>query len=265
MLPRTYLLALLGLMLFACEKFEKEKEVEQGLPTSPETKPQYDNTNFGVYKGVIIGSSGWIVLKINNGDNIVRGYLEMDDQRDTLTTDSPIVLGEPISNVLFKGRISSLKLSINAYAANAWITDIQINGHDKKMLGFIMHEKSNNQVFCYKGTFTGTAIGIVSAARLANGDTTFMLSKISQIVRDGLILDQTYADTIYVGYGWNLKDSLIGAVYPAINPPYSYHSVSSSTNINGNFEDKSSVKSTFNGTWWSSSYGNGELSMNRIY
>jgi len=66
-------LSVLVVILFACNKSDTDNNGNNvGLSTSPETKPQYNNTVFGVYKGVIIGSSGTIIFKINNGDNVVK-------------------------------------------------------------------------------------------------------------------------------------------------------------------------------------------------
>lgn len=49
------------ILIFSCSKLD-DKTSNQ-FPTNAETKPQCDNTSFGVYKGVIIGSSGYIVFE----------------------------------------------------------------------------------------------------------------------------------------------------------------------------------------------------------
>ena len=52
----------------ACES--KEKEVEQ--EKSKETTAEFDNSNYGLYKGVIVGSSGTIKIEVNNGSGIIK-------------------------------------------------------------------------------------------------------------------------------------------------------------------------------------------------
>ena len=56
------LLVIYATLFLTCQKSAHNSETnngnDNGLPTSAETKPQYDNTSFGVYKGVVIGSSG---------------------------------------------------------------------------------------------------------------------------------------------------------------------------------------------------------------
>lgn len=242
-------LLLLVSILFACKKSGSDNNGKNtGLSTSPETKPQYDNTSFGVYKGIIVGSSGWIVFKINNGDNVVKGYLTIDDQNDTLTTTATITLGQPLSNVLFTGRISSMRVSANADGSNASLSNIQINGHNN-VTGFIIHENSTKQILCYEGTFTGSESGIINVTRvgLTGGDTTYFLAKV-----------QSKNDTtLYRGWGWSatITDSVRGKLYmPGWTVQFK--------EIIGLFNDNTN---TFNGTWKSDWYGNGKFTTHRTY
>ena len=249
-----FLASALTVIFFACNKSKSDNNNNTGLPTSPETKPQYDNTTFGVYKGVIIGSSGTIVFRINNGDDVVKGYLSIDNQKDTLTTTANIVLGQPLVNVLFTGKISSMKVSANADGSNASLSNIQINGHNN-VTGFIIHETSTKQVLCYEGTFTGTATGIINATRLANGDTTYLLAKVYQETRNGVLVNVN-SDTLYLGYSWNYIDTTAG---------YLKGWASQRTfNIIGKFTNLSSDNSSFNGTW-TGAYGNGQFTSKRTY
>lgn len=177
------LLPLLGYFVIStlpsCKKSNTGNNNDNGLSNNPETKSQYNNTTFGVYKGVIIGSSGTIIFRINNGDNVVKGYLTIDNQKDTLTTNAPITMGQALVNVLFTGKISSMRISANADGCNASLSNIQINGHNN-VTGFIIHENSTKQVLCYEGTFSGSESGIINVTRvgLTGGDTTYLLAKV---------------------------------------------------------------------------------------
>lgn len=150
---------LLPLILVSCKKSET-KPVESGFPSAAETKPQYNNTSFGVYKGVVIGSVGTIVLKINNGDTVIRGYLSIDNVKDTLSTTQQVAAGQPIVNLNFTGRISSMTLSANADGSNALLSNLIIAGHPNAT-ALIVHENSNQQVLCYGGTFSGDLNGTI--------------------------------------------------------------------------------------------------------
>lgn len=251
-----YLLSILSVVLFACSKSStNNNDSNTGLSTSPETKQQYNNTTFGVFKGVIIGSSGTIIFKINNGDNVVKGYLSIsttlfsdDTQKDTLTTTAIITLGQPLSNVLFTGRISSMRVSANADGSNASLTDIQINGHNN-VTGFIIHENSTKQILCYEGTFTGSVSGIINITRvgLTGGDTTYFLAKVQS-------LNDT---TLYRGWGWSatIADSVRGKLYMP-------GQVLQFEKVDGKFNDSTN---TFNGVWKSEWYGFGQFTSKRTY
>lgn len=177
-------MAACAISFFACHKSYTSEPIpdpDTGLPTTPETKPQYNNTSFGVYKGVVVGSTGTIVFRINNGDNLVKGYLTIDDVKDTLSTTQTLVPGQPILDALFTGRISSMTLSVHADGSNASLSNISIVGHDNVAI-VIIHENSDAQVFCYEGTYTGYYSGILNCTRVgANSvaDTAYVVAKLN--------------------------------------------------------------------------------------
>lgn len=188
------LICALALTIYSCGKSKTEKE--PSFATKAETKPQFDKTSFGVYKGVIVGSSGYIVFRINNGDNVVKGFLKIDGKEDLLTTKEVLVAGKAISNVLFTGSFSSMRISADADGRNAELSDIKIEGH-KYAGGYISHEKSNQQVLVYEGNFTGVSSGIINIARVGTGqnDSLFALMKF------------TGDTTLHTGHGFN-EDSV---------------------------------------------------------
>ena len=245
---KYFLIASIVISLFACNKSKNETKItDNGLPAAPETKLQFDNTSFGVYKGVIIGSSGTIIFKINNGDNIIKGFLDIDNFKDTLSTSFTISSGQPLSNILFIGRISSMRVSANANGSNASLSNIQINGHNN-VTGFIIHENSTKQVFCYEGTFTGGASGIINATRVGskNYDTTYILAKV-QSVND---------TTLYRGFDQTVNDTTRVNLYkPDGGIQFSTVGMFNTGNFNPN---------TFNGTW-TGSYGSGQFITHRTY
>jgi hypothetical protein len=129
-----------------------------------ETKPQFDNTAFGVYKCIVVGSSGTIKLVINNGDNIVKAYLDMNDLKDTLTCSQQFTTGHAITNALFVGSRSSMTFSAGANGQDPSIVNIAIDGHTN-VSGAIVHELSTQQVFCYEGTYSGGSSGTFNCIR----------------------------------------------------------------------------------------------------
>jgi hypothetical protein len=193
--------------------------------TSPTaiTKPQYNNTSFGVYKGVVAGSTGFIVFTINNGDNVIKGYLTIDNTKDTLTTAQTLAAGQPIVNVRFTGRISSMTLSANADGSNARLTNIQISGHSNPAI-FVIHENSTKQIYLYEGTFNGVSSGVFNCARAGtnNGDTAYVLARfygdttlngLGQVINSSTTIN-LYRDTavMFVAQGSFSADSFNGTL-----------------------------------------------------
>lgn len=229
-----------AIALFACQKSNTTTIPVTELATAPETKAQYNNTSFGVYKGVIIGSTGTIVFKINNGDNIVKGYLVIDNTKDTLSTTQTLVAGQAINNVRFTGRISSMSLSVNADGSNAILTNISITGHSNVAV-LIIHENSNKQIFCYEGTYSGNRSGTFNCARVGanNGDTAYVLAKIS--------------DTAQFAQGYAQVNNNSTTLNIINNPFVTFV-------IQGSFSENN-----FNGTWTWTSIGTGTFACNRTF
>jgi hypothetical protein len=139
-----------------------------GFATSPETKPQYNNTAFGVYKGILVGSSGIIKLVINNGDSMVKAYIFLDNiTKDTLTCTQKFTNGQAITNARFAGRISTMNFSVNADGTKPSIVNITIVGHSN-ISGQIIHETSVQQVYCYEGMYTGSEQGVFNCIRFGS-------------------------------------------------------------------------------------------------
>ena len=230
------LIAAFAIALFACQKSHNSTTTTAtGLASTPETKAQYNNTSFGVYKGVIIGSTGTIVFKINNGDNVVKGYLSIDNTKDTLSTTQTLVAGQAINNVRFTGRISSMTLSVNADGSNASLSNISITGHNNVTI-FIIHENSTKQVLCYEGTYSGNLSGTLNCTRVGinNGDTAYVLAKVN--------------DTLFVqGFGQVNNNS----INISLTIPFA---------IQGSFSGNN-----FNGTWSWTNIGTGIFACNRTF
>lgn len=230
------LIAAFAIALFACQKSYTTTTPDPGLATAPETKAQYNNTSFGVYKGVVVGSTGTIVFKINNGDNVLKGYLTIDNTKDTLSTTQTLVAGQAINHVTFTGRISSMTLSVNADGSNATLSNISITGHNNVTV-FIIHENSTKQVFCYEGTYSGNLSGTFNCIRVgvSNGDTAYVLAK---RVNDTLVVQ---------GFGQVINNSTT----IRLSTPFV---------IQGSFSGNN-----FNGTWSWTNIGTGTFACNRTF
>ena len=197
-------MAILVLFFTSCDKTYNNFYVPPDqFPAAAETKSPFNNTTFGVYKGVIIGSSGTIVIRINNGDDIVKGYLSVDNAFDTLSASQAVQLSQPISNLKFTGKFSSITLSTDADGSNAILSNISINGHEK-VAGIVVHENSNLQVQCFEGSFSGGLTGIMNLIKIGATDKSAPL----------YLLEKFDSDTVfYRGTGVLDTDSLATTHY----------------------------------------------------
>ena len=136
--------------------FEEKYEYKQGTSTSKETKAELDNTNFGLYKGVIVGSSGTIRMEINNGDVLtpLRIDFNINNRGEMMFPSSTFTKGEAIVDATFTGYSSSLTFSVDADGKNPVISNFYVEGHDTVM-AIVYKEKSKDVVTCFEGTFEG--------------------------------------------------------------------------------------------------------------
>ncbi len=121
---------------------------------STETTEEFDNSNFGLYKGVLAGSSGTIRIEINNGDNLARAIIVMDGETDILTSTATFTAGRAITGAQFTGEFSSFTFSVDADGGNPTIATITIEGHDS-VVATVAKETSRSVTLCYEGTSTG--------------------------------------------------------------------------------------------------------------
>ena len=102
--------------------------------TTLHPKEQFNNSSGGVYKGVIVGSTGTIALYLYNTGTEVKALVAFDGQNGTLSTTSLSAWapGQPISNALFTGTINGQQVeamfSVEANGQNPTVT-VQIPGH----------------------------------------------------------------------------------------------------------------------------------------
>src|SRR5258705_11489851 len=235
------LITIFVIALLACQKEHTDKKVTDNEQADTLiTKPQYNNTSFGVYKGVVIGSSGTIFFSINNGDNSAKGYLNIDSKWDTLSTTSTITTGQALINVVFTGRFSSMTLNANADGSHANLTAINITGHSNPTI-FIIHENSTKQVYCYEGTFSGSSTGILNCARVGenNGDTAYVLTRI------------TGDTSLSNGFGQLINNSTTMNLYRDLAVTFV---------VQGSFSGNS-----FSGTWSWAAIGSGSFACTRTY
>lgn len=143
-----------GLML-ACSEDEAAYKCKTCVET-PDAIAANDNSGKGIYKGLVVGSSGTVKINISNDGSAITATLIFDGQTFNLTTTATYSDG-------FEGEFSSGNVSfgfwVNNDGSGFGIYDLVIPGHDGATVQ-LFKEKSTSLVRVYEGTFRGDANGV---------------------------------------------------------------------------------------------------------
>lgn len=141
-----------------------DDESGPSFATEPEARAENDTSGKGVYKGVFIGSSGYVKVNLDNlGDSVITLTLNLDGTSYELGTDS--IFNEAGFQGYFTDTIPAGPVRIGFYTntdgSSFGFFDVTIPGHpDVSFLLF--KEKSNVLVRCFEGTFSGSDAGTIN-------------------------------------------------------------------------------------------------------
>jgi hypothetical protein len=128
--------------------------------STPDAKAANDNSSHGIYKGIIVVSSGTIKFDIMNTDSSIKAYMVIDGESITLTSSG--LTGTGTATAIFNGTMNagpvSITLTVNENGGSPTITALSIPGHPNATLT-IIKETSTNLVKCYEGTYTNATSG----------------------------------------------------------------------------------------------------------
>lgn len=163
------LLLVFTITLSSCSKDDNNSSPapEDSLSTSPEAKVEYDANNYGVYKGIFVGSSGTVYVNINNSGS-VSARMVIDGIATAFTTSESVTMGQEISGLTFSNGSSSFDFNVLADGENPSIDNINMSGHPNAAVQ-MFKEYSFAQIKCYLGTFIGSQSGVFNIATTADG------------------------------------------------------------------------------------------------
>ncbi len=159
---RNLTVTFIAIAMFAlsCKKNEAAQQPYtcQTCKTAPDALAANDASSKGVYKGVVIGSSGTIMFDILNSGTTIKATLVLDGVTSILTSNVTWVSGNPyVGN--FTGTINgsavSINFSVDANGANAIVLSANIPGHPNASFS-VIKETSSNLVECFEGTYSTT-------------------------------------------------------------------------------------------------------------
>jgi hypothetical protein len=166
-------IAVLTAGLLSCSK-DEDNTVKTGndVENTPGAVAAYDHSSAGVYKGVLVGSSGYFKISLKNGTDTISCKMVFDDKTAYLTTTAlnnwqP---GTAISNAVFTGTIDgqNVTLTLNC-SADGTTVSVSVNYPGHTIGVAIVKETSTTLVKCYEGTHTdGKQTGVFNLAVYGN-------------------------------------------------------------------------------------------------
>src|SRR6478609_593121 len=189
-------LLLFTFAIFSCSK--KEDSASNTLTETPAAKASYDGSNFGVYKGVFVGSSGTISIDISNSGTLT-ATLKIDGITYNFTTTQTIQLNQQ-TTLTFTSGSNSFTFTVSANGLNPIITNLIMNGHNDPAL-VVVKEISTALVKCYVGNFAGGDHGVFNAV-IYNGKMKAILKSLvanANYFADGTITNNQIVGTVSTG------------------------------------------------------------------
>lgn len=125
---------------------------------TPDALAENDNSAKGVYKGIVVGSSGTLSIDIQNGSNTISAVMVLDGTTINLTSSVSYVAGEPYVapfTGMYNGAAVTLTFSVGLTGLNPTMISSDIPGHPNTVFT-IYKELSSSLIEAFQGTYTKT-------------------------------------------------------------------------------------------------------------
>jgi hypothetical protein len=162
-LASLLLAGVIMLCSLSCKKDKKTEEEETPAftcttcKTTPDAKAENNTSSKGIYKGVVVGSTGILSLDILNTGTTPNATLVINGITINLTSNAVFVAGQAF-NADFtgtnNGQTFSFHFAVEANGNNPAISAPVFPGHTSILVQLIK-ETSDNQIKCYEGTSEG--------------------------------------------------------------------------------------------------------------
>jgi hypothetical protein len=173
----SFCLILIVLTIIQSCSSNSESSNTQSLTQTPQAKIEHNQSNYGIYKGVFVGSSGIIILDINNSSTTISASLIIDGNTLNFVSNQTIQANQA-TTLNFVNGANSFTFSVAANGNNPTITNLLINGHPNAAI-LVVKETSTTLVKCFEGsysggdsgTFNGVIYGNILYGLIGNADT----------------------------------------------------------------------------------------------
>lgn len=144
------------IVIIGCSS-DSSSDSSPSLTNTPTAKAEYDSSNYGIYKGVFIGSTGNVFINIMNDGNI-NARLVIDGVTYNFTTTVQVALNQAIDGLTFTSGDMSFTVDVSANGDDISVISSNIPGHLGATFN-VIKEYSTDLVRCYEGSYTGTDQG----------------------------------------------------------------------------------------------------------
>lgn len=160
---RTSFLALSSLFFLSITSCKKDSKTTTPYACAtciktPEANAAHDASSKGIYKGVVIGSTGVIKFNIANNSNDISAVLIIDGVTVNLTSSVAWQNGQPYV-APFTGTLNgspvSITFSVGLSGATPTVTSSTIPGHPNAVFN-IVKEPSSALIECFEGNYSTT-------------------------------------------------------------------------------------------------------------
>ncbi|GAA4320023.1 hypothetical protein [Flaviaesturariibacter amylovorans] len=158
------LLLLFVANLYSCKKKSNDDEEPYNCATcarTPQALAAHDNSALGLYKGVIIGSSGVITFNLANGGNTMTALMTIDGVTVNLSANITYTAGSALVGAFtgtMNGQPVTINFSVGASGGTPTVTSSNIPGHANAVFE-IYKETSNSLIEAFEGTYDKPASG----------------------------------------------------------------------------------------------------------
>lgn len=140
-------------IIFAsCSENDPLITINDSAEELPIALSQYDNSNYGIYKGVFVGSSGTILVNLNN-NGVISVSLTIDGVNYPFTSSETITENQQ-TEITFAYENNSFSFTVNADGSNPLITNVSIEGHPNASI-IVVKENSSYVAQLYEGSYEG--------------------------------------------------------------------------------------------------------------
>lgn len=151
----------IGIMANSCSK-DDSKAASYACATcktTPDALVANDASVKGVYKGIVVGSTGTLSINIQNGSSTITGTMVLDGVSIALTSNVAVVNGQtyvsPFTG-MYNGSPITINLSIGLSGSTPTVTSSSIPGHPNAVFN-LYKETSTSLIEGFEGTVSSGA------------------------------------------------------------------------------------------------------------